>query len=133
MTTTTTTTTTNDPLHCCTTGYYWTLPTGENVWMRYSGYTGGFNGVPRNPYYYGFDSNRKPKFLWWNFVEDSRENLTPTLGYWNLGDYIGDNSAIQGAIRTAKSYTACPHDNINEWGHFVQLKCGEAPQQPQFN
>ena len=100
--------------------------------MRYSGYTGGYDGVPRNPYYWGFTGNYtgdllETKYLWWDFVEDPSGNLTPTPGYWNLGDYIGDISAIQGA----KSYTACPHDNMNEWGHSVQLKCGEAPQQPQ--
>ena len=115
----------NDPLHCCTTGYYWTSPTGENVWMRNAGYFGGY------PYYMAVDSSENPtKYLWWNFVEDPRENPTPTPGYWNLGDYLGDISL---AIQGAKSYTACPHDKKNKWGHFVQLKCGEAPQQPQLD
>ena len=82
-----------------------------------------------NQYFMGFDSSGKPKVLFWVFAEDPRENPTATAGYWNLGDYIGDISAIQGE----KSFTACPHDKMNEWGHFVQLKCGEAPQQPQVN
>ena len=75
------------------------------------------------------DSSGGPtKYLWWNFVEDPRENPTTTPGYWNLNDNLGD---ISGAIQGAKSYTACPHDKKNEWGNFVQLKCGEAPLQPQ--
>merc|ERR1712176_1543801 len=97
------TTTINDPLQCCTTGYYWTSPTGENVWMRYSG------RYSDNQYFMGFDSSGKPKFLWWSFAEDPRENPPPTPGYWNLGDYLGDISAIQGKI----SYTACAHDEVN--------------------
>jgi len=110
---------------CCS-GYFWSSPTGEIVWMAQDGEN------DMKPIYKGLLGNGAEKVLYWAFdeVPDNRPFIA-IPGHWYFGSEIGDPNATE----SKESYTLrhCPTDQESNWGSSLKLECGQNPGNYQFS